>query len=287
MISEKIETFGFMSPESESSKLIKLEGLGRETRYRDYFFDNKDRNHCFLFQYTLSGKGKVNIDGEELYIGKNTGFFLKFPSNTSYGVTENCDEWSFLWLIISGKAADDIYKEITDKYGQIITLDENCSSISMLKYMFSLSKNKQINSGFFSQELAFSFLCRLNADLSEPKNNLSSLSQRAKKIIDSDFADLKGVGDIAEKLNVTQEHLSRTFSKETGTPLIDALLKKKLSYSLILLRDSELTLDEIANECGFSSGNYFGKVFKRYVGLSPKALKNDPLYGKYSDIVIF
>lgn len=288
MISEKIETFGFMFLESSQSQLIKLEGLGLETRKSNYFFNNISRlNDSYLFQYTLEGKGRVTINGKEHLLGKNQGFFCRLPSHTSYGVTENDDAWRFLWINISGSVADNFFREINDKYEGLITLKEDSAAIHTLKHLYSLSKNRQINSCALSQELAFSFLCRLSASLNQPEQTLSALTRKATEIIARDYASLAGVSDVAQRLGVSQEHLSRTFKKETGKQLIDSLTKTKLIHVIELLRKNELTLDKIALKCGFSSGNYMGKVFKHYVGISPKMFKKDPTYSQYSDIVIF
>lgn len=288
MICEKIETFGFMFLESKQSKLIKLEGLGLECRDKDYFFDNKNRaGTSYLFQYTLSGVGMLTVNGKEYTVKKNEGFFVKLPSDTSYGLTQAQDEWSFMWVIISGVAADSIYNEIYENYGNLFYLKEDSSAIAFLRHMYLLSKNNQVNQSFFSQELAFSFLCRLSDSLSSPEEKLSELVLNAKNIVKTEYGKLQGVSDIAQRLKVSQEHLSRTFRRETGEQIIDFLTKTRLNHSVELLREKKFNLDDIAQICGFSSGNYFGKVFKRYVGISPRTFQNDPVYSKYSNIVIF
>ena len=45
--------------------------------------------------------------------------------------------------------------------------------------------------------------------------------------------------------------------------------RMRLSKAKLLLRDSNKSIEEIATECGFSSANYFGLIFKKEVGLSP------------------
>ena len=46
--------------------------------------------------------------------------------------------------------------------------------------------------------------------------------------------------------------------------------KKQLELAANLLRDSQLSISEIADKCGFYDLAYFGKVFKSYMKMSPK-----------------
>lgn len=288
MICDQVETFGFMFLEPTRLQPIRLVGLGAETRTTDYFFENRDRiGQGYLFQYTLGGKGEMRVGQETRELLPGDGFLLPLPSDSSYGLTREQEPWSFLWIMLSGPTAEGICGEIREKYGSRLHLKEESSAIRMLQHIYSLSKSGQVSSSVASQELAFSFLCRLADTLEKPEESVSSLAEKAREIIEENYASLQGVSDIALRLGVTQEHLSRSFRKTTGEQLIDVLTRTRLNHAVELLREGTLRLDEIAAKCGFSSGNYLGKVFKRYIGISPKVFQNDPVYGSHSSIVIF
>jgi len=46
-----------------------------------------------------------------------------------------------------------------------------------------------------------------------------------------------------------------------------------IQNALHLLSSTDMTIEEISEECGFSSSNYFRKVFKNITKASPKELR--------------
>ena len=89
---------------------------------------------------------------------------------------------------------------------------------------------------------------------------------------DSVYQHLHGeikIQDIAHFLNVTPEHLSRTFHKSEGIALKQYILNERIQRAKNLLRYSNYTVTEIASYLAFSSPSHFGNVFKAKVGKTP------------------
>ena len=75
---------------------------------------------------------------------------------------------------------------------------------------------------------------------------------------------------IAESLFVSRPYLSRKFKAETGESLTDYILKEKTEEAKRLLRFSDKSLTAIGSYLGFSSPSHFSRVFKTYVGTTPR-----------------
>lgn len=75
---------------------------------------------------------------------------------------------------------------------------------------------------------------------------------------------------IAEHLFLSRPYLSRKFKEETGESLTDFILKGKTEEAKRLLRYSDKLLTAIGSYLGFSSPSHFSRVFKTYVGSSPR-----------------
>jgi AraC-like DNA-binding protein len=187
--------------------------------------------------------------------------------------------------MLSGSAVMDYYKLVCNKFGKIFSLFENSYSISVLRQIYALAQNKGIREVTLSQELSFSFICRLSEGISNYSFRYSPLTINAIQIIESEFSSLRGLAEISERMGVSQEHLSRTFSRETGYALIERLTRKRLSHAVSLLKDKRKTIDQIAGECGFSCGNYFSKAFKGMFGISPKSYRNMEQHSIYSNVI--
>lgn len=81
------------------------------------------------------------------------------------------------------------------------------------------------------------------------------------------------LADAAEYLGLSEAYLSRLFKSETGETFTDYVNRAKIESAAQLLRYSEYTDLEISNLYAFSSQSYFIRMFRRYMGMTPKAYK--------------
>lgn len=78
----------------------------------------------------------------------------------------------------------------------------------------------------------------------------------------------------ANKLEITPKHLSRTVKKQTGYTAVEWIERFVILESKVLLKSSNLNIQQIADELNFPSQSFFGKYFKKYTGMSPKEFRN-------------
>ena len=96
-----------------------------------------------------------------------------------------------------------------------------------------------------------------------------------------DFADLN-VNAIARRFKVSVPHLSRVFKAEYGTCLNKFILMEKITRTRFLLKQNmSLKVKDIASALDFCSTDYFIRIFKKQVGLTPGKYRklNGTFYG--------
>lgn len=81
---------------------------------------------------------------------------------------------------------------------------------------------------------------------------------------------------LSEMSNISAGYLSTLFKKETGMTLTDYVNKKRIDHALLLLNATNLQIQTIAAHCGINDMNYFTRIFKKFMGMTPK---------KYRDII--
>lgn len=81
--------------------------------------------------------------------------------------------------------------------------------------------------------------------------------------------------DIAEDLSLNPAYLSRIFSKGTGMPLTEYILREKVQISCNLLRYSDRSILEISEYLNLMPQSYFTKVFKKYTGMTPARYRKE------------
>ena len=77
------------------------------------------------------------------------------------------------------------------------------------------------------------------------------------------------LGAIADELYVSKSHLSRQFKLFTGDAFSDYLRTIRLNHACRLLRETRLTVEEIAIQCGLRDIPSFYKSFHNYKGVTP------------------
>lgn len=76
--------------------------------------------------------------------------------------------------------------------------------------------------------------------------------------------------EVASHFAVSPSHLSRVFHQETGFGVREYLVHYRVRQACDLLLNTDLSVTQIADQCGFSDSNYFGDAFKKATGLSPR-----------------
>ena len=77
------------------------------------------------------------------------------------------------------------------------------------------------------------------------------------------------VSHYADQLNVTPKHLSYTIKRVTGTTVSTHINVSAKAIALAYLKDSTLSISQIADEMNFSFLNYFSRFCVKHIGMSP------------------
>ncbi len=80
--------------------------------------------------------------------------------------------------------------------------------------------------------------------------------------------------DIADKVGLSENYLSRLFSKEMNITIHEYINKLKIEKARNLLCYSDYSIIDIANYLAFSSQSHFITVFKKHEGITPNKYRN-------------
>lgn len=109
------------------------------------------------------------------------------------------------------------------------------------------------------------------SDLSEQQSeNKPSLVETVKQMIKDNLAIEMSREELAQKVFVNPDYLSRLFKKETGMSLSEYMIQKRLMLAQQLLEATDLSIVEISGRTGFSYSSYFVRIFKKKIGITPQ-----------------
>lgn len=79
---------------------------------------------------------------------------------------------------------------------------------------------------------------------------------------------------VAQNASMSTAYFSTLFHNETGSSFVDYLNHVRIERAKELLTDSSIRIYEIADRVGYQSSNYFNRVFKKLVGVTPVEYRN-------------
>ncbi len=132
----------------------------------------------------------------------------------------------------------------------------------------------------FSDRLIIGYMQQLLAIVYRTENEFENTrvqnkyALKALDYLNDNYTNEITLSALAERLTISQEHLSRIFKRETGLGFNEylSLLRLKKAESLLKLNNN-MSVSEIAFSCGFNDSNYFCEKFKSVYGMSPLSFK--------------
>ena len=100
--------------------------------------------------------------------------------------------------------------------------------------------------------------------------------EKAVRYIRENYMNDVRLSAVARLMNVSAEHLSRLFKKETGFGFNEYLTLYRLQRAEYILKmEPKRSIGEVAYLCGFNDSNYFSYKFKQRYGVSPTKARED------------
>lgn len=239
-----------------------IKGIGFGHGSFDYNWDARLRNEqLVVLQVTLKGKGFVEIGGKIWELPKNKAFFSKTPGNYRYFGAD----WEFLFIEFSETMIQ--WLDIS-----ILVVDLSDAFIDKLRTFIINNKSSEIE---ISQnaKLAFSLFLDIKDEIKKEIRYKTQLIQAVKEYIDENYFEDIGLEFLSEKFSISKYKMIRQFELAYNTTPIHYLKRVRILHSLSLLWEDK-SIEEVAKAVGFSTRNYFSKVFKKNIGISPSNYKS-------------
>lgn len=111
------------------------------------------------------------------------------------------------------------------------------------------------------------------------KNAIESVStskgfiSRAVEYINTNIFSELSIDAICAAIHTSKYHFCRQFKKATGLTVSNYILKTRIVMAEGMLQNSDATVGEVSEKCGFCSISYFCRVFKDETGMTPRQYK--------------
>lgn len=259
--------------------LLWLAGAGHERRGPGtYHYDARQRNdpaHVNL-QLTLRGRGMYRdhrgAEPIERILSSGMAFFDAIPGEFEYGCDPRSSEgYELVFVALSGAQAFAWHRRIAAAFGPVLDFSQAVEVATSMRAIARARETQSLPDRYLLSSALYDLLMRVLAALNRGRVATAPRPSRAMELIASHARDPGfSVADLARRLNISREHLSRQFRAATGISPMDYLIRRRLGFATQALRDSpDDKLHAVALRCGFSSPNYFCRVFRQHLGVTP------------------
>lgn len=254
--------------------LFWLSGAGHEIVYPadGYWCDCRIRNDPHLaFQMTLSGAGFYERDGKRMLLKPGMAFFDIMPGDFRYGFPAGAEqEYELVWVDMAGPAAESMWRHIMSAFGNVLSFGPDDPIAPM---MLAIARQHAGSAHFDRYVLSaqlYDLLMTVISTLNNTRVATTPLVLRAMELIRKKGLQPNcSVEGIADEAGCSREHLTREFKAAMGVGPADCLMQHRLRQAAHLLRKNGDKLEIVAARCGFSGANYFCRVFRQQMGVTP------------------
>lgn len=215
----------------------------------------------------VSGRGLLNIQRQpHVLAAGDCALFLPGDNHCLRAVNET---WHYRWITLDGACATVLLSEMG--FPRKVFSGGPCPEEQFEK-LSDFLKQPMPDALQEASALTYKLLLGLagNAYLAETSPKSGKWVEEIIKLLSDRISDATcSIITVAEQLGMNRCSMTKTFKQHTGVSPKDYLSSLRLRRASELLRNTELSVQEIARMCGFTEANYFSKFFRKHTGKAP------------------
>ena len=211
----------------------------------------------YLLHLIETGKGKMIRNGQSTPLEKGQAFLICPDEVTTYQADES-EPWEYYWISFYGSYS----KAIVEQTVNGLFFPYRQSGLLALKNAIEQENTDTVD----ALNTLFGVLASIKNISQNAKENPIETSL---KYLESNYFRSIHIEDVAKTLGYSRAHFTTLFASATGVSPYRYLLNIRLEKAKDFLKNSSLSIEEIAFSVGFSSLVRFSELFKKHVGVSP------------------
>jgi len=105
--------------------------------------------------------------------------------------------------------------------------------------------------------------------MSKKEEQTSGIITKAKSFIEDSYSKDISLDDVSRIVDISPYYFSKLFKEVTGENFIEYLTNIRIEKAKKLLQNRDVSIKNICVDTGYSDPNYFSRIFKKQVGVTP------------------
>ena len=233
--------------------------------------------------------GEIEADIDLINIKLQSPCILNIRSGQILPIKYFSVDFQCSFIVMSKRFIDNLFLLLKDNraYGvacrnSIIPINSEITRRfeSFYSHIDDIFRDKDNPSGYQTMVLAISsfffeiaYKCFV-PQLEHKLRNNNRISDRFLSLVQEHFKKERFLDFYATQLEISPKHLSRTMKATTGFTAVEWIERYVILEAKVMLKSTNLSIQQISDELNFPSQSFFGKYFKKNVGISPKEFRN-------------
>lgn len=260
----------FYEPSALTKKLYNYVLWGGEYTVDVPYNIMRDYMNSFIIFYIKKGSLNFHYLDQSFVATKDEIVLLDCKEKNKYYATEEAE---FQFFHFTGKQTQELYNELYNRKGCIFKLPSHKNTIPNILSLLASSQEVDFKISLLIYELLGNLLestCNTYESKEASVVKVPPEIKAALAHISENFSSKITIEQLGEISNLSTSHFCRTFKKYMGTSPYQYLLNYRLIQAKNLLVQTNLSVEQISDECGFYSVGHFIKAFSKSTkGITP------------------
>ena len=229
-------------------------------------YTERTGSDSYLLLYTYSGRGVLSYEGKEYRLENGDGFLIdcrKHHIFRSEGM-----RWDRSDLYFNGYTASAFFKAFSDS-GSVVFhsksgFTDRLNNLLQNYHRIQPNRDLMIHGGL-TELLSWLLTKKNDSTPTETEEMIYHLIQ----YLQAHYSEPINMDDISNLTGFSKYHLSREFRRLTGYAPIEYLLMVRMENVGTLLRNTDLSIAQIAERCGINSEQYLCRQFQKHFSVTP------------------
>ena len=251
----------------------------------DYYFDTtKRKDAIFLVNkhsdlemlFIINGTVEIHLDNE-VFVG-NVGDIIVINPNVLHNIIALSEEVTYECLIIDKNYLDKNGLLLENKHINEVIKDESLFNLicSIKRLVLERQPLYQARANIDILRLSVGLFEKhsITRDEHTPQSHTLISIEKSIGYINKNFNSDITIDDLAAHVGYSKFYFCRKFKEITGYTPATYINMQRIKYAYNKLCQFDVTVNDVAFECGFKSVAYFSVTFKKYIGVNPSSIRS-------------
>ena len=221
----------------------------------------------YTVYFVLRGTGRLHTRGEVLPL-KQGDVFFSFPAEPF--AIESVADFQYMYISFLGARGNRIMDKLN--VAPKSPLYPDCGELETV-WCQALRTPAELSDIASEAVLlhTFAYLGARHPEFSSHEEGRTDLISMIQKYVDEHFSDPDfSLERLGSDLKYNKKYLSTVFKRHVGVGIVEYLHTVRIQHACTMLKQGFTSVSDVALRCGYPDAQYFSKVFKRRMSISPR-----------------